>query len=39
VGEAIPRNLYKAVAEILAFVYKRRKKSENTSSKFTVKNQ
>lgn len=26
IGEAIPRTLYKAVAEILAFVYKKRKK-------------
>lgn len=31
VGQSIPRNLYKAVAEILAFVYKLRKKSRALS--------
>ncbi len=29
IGEGVPRSLYKAVAEVLAFVYKKRKKRQN----------
>jgi flagellar biosynthetic protein FlhB len=32
IGEGVPRNLYKAVAEILAFVYKLRRKKKALSS-------
>jgi flagellar biosynthetic protein FlhB len=32
VGEGVPRTLYKAVAEILAFVYKLRRKKKALSS-------
>ena len=32
IGEGVPRNLYKAIAEVLAFVYKLKKKKKAVSS-------
>ena len=32
VGEAVPRNAYKAVAEVLAFVYKLKNKNKAVST-------
>ncbi len=31
IGDTIPRNLYKAVAEVLAFVYKIKKRKKSVS--------